>query len=88
VGSVLGELMDELGLSRKLREQNVLTSWEQVVGLQIARVAKPQKIENGVLVVSVASAAWRNELSIRRREIIGKINGKAGRAVVRDIRFR
>jgi hypothetical protein len=36
----------------------------------------------------VSSAPWRAELTMRRAEIIEKINGIAGTKVVREIRFR
>lgn len=77
-----------LGIDGALRKYGVITNWDEVVGEQIARVARPQRIENGVLYVSVASAPWRAELTLKRTEIIQKLNEAAGSAVVKDIRFR
>ncbi|HCV42253.1 MAG TPA: hypothetical protein DGH68_02125 [Bacteroidetes bacterium] len=86
--AALNDLVASLGISKKLREYNAITSWETVVGEQIARVAKPSRIDNGVLYVTVSSAPWRAELSMRRREIAEKMNAAAGKRVVQDIRFR
>ena len=86
--AALNDFTSSLGITKKLREYNVVTSWETLVGEQIAKVAKPQRVENGVLFVSVASAPWRAELTIRRREIIERINTGLGKKVVQDIRFR
>jgi len=36
----------------------------------------------------VESNVWANELSIRKGEIIKKINSKAGEEIINDIRFR
>jgi predicted nucleic acid-binding Zn ribbon protein len=77
-----------LGIDSALRTYGVITGWDEVVGEQIARVARPQRIENGVLYVSVASAPWRAELTMKRAEIMQKLNEAAGSAVVKDIRFR
>jgi predicted nucleic acid-binding Zn ribbon protein len=88
IGEGLGNLVRDLGLAKKLREYDVLTSWESIVGAQIASVATPQRLENGVLLVSVASAPWRTELTMRRRELAARINQKAGATVVNEIRFR
>jgi predicted nucleic acid-binding Zn ribbon protein len=77
-----------LGITRKLREVGVITHWDRLVGEQIAKVTRPQRMENGVLHVTVSSAPWRAELTMRRAEIIEKINGIAGTKVVREIRFR
>jgi len=86
--TALNEFAASVGITKKLREYNVLTSWETIVGEQIAKVSKPQRIENGILHVAVGSAPWRAELSMRRREMIEKINTAVGKKVVREIRFR
>ncbi len=80
--------MVALGIDGALRKYRVITGWDEVVGEQIARVARPQRIENGVLFVSVSSAPWRAELTMKRTEIIQKLNEAAGSGVVKDIRFR
>lgn len=80
--------MVALGIDGALRKYRVITEWDDVVGEQIARVARPQRIENGVLFVSVSSAPWRAELTLKRTEIIQKLNEAAGSGVVKDIRFR
>jgi predicted nucleic acid-binding Zn ribbon protein len=84
----LHELASQLGIQRTLKQYGVITSWEEIVGEQIARVAAPQRIDNGTLYVTVSTAPWRAELSMRRREIIQKVNQHAGAEVIRDIRFR
>lgn len=86
--AALGELTASLGITRKLREYSIITSWKELVGEQIARVAKPQRVENGVLLVTVESAPWRAELTMRRREIVAKINAATGKKAIVDIRFR
>lgn len=88
LNAALTDLVASLGITKKLREYNAITSWEVIVGEQISRVAKPQRIDNGVLYVAVSSAPWRAELSMRRREIAEKINAAVGKRVVQDIRFR
>ncbi len=87
-GEALRDLASRLGIEGKLSQYSVITSWEEVVGEQIARVAVPQRVDNGTLLVSVASAPWRAELSLRRQEILRKVNAHAGGEVIRDIRFR
>jgi len=84
----LKDFASSVGISRKLREYNIVTSWDNIVGTQIGRVAKPQRIERGVLFVAVESAPWRAELSMRRREIVQRINESVGKKVILDIRFR
>ena len=87
-GQALGTLVRQLGITKTLRQYDVIMSWDAIVGEKIAKVAKAQRMENGTLFVSVASAPWRAELTIMRREIIEKINAAMGNKIVKDIRFR
>lgn len=86
--SALNNLVHDLGITRRLREYDVVTLWDKIVGEQIARVATAQRVDQHVLYVAVPSASWRAELTMRKREIIEKINHAVGHSVVRDIRFR
>lgn len=88
INAALGNLVQELGINKTLGEYTVITSWEKMVGERIAKVTRAQRIENGVLFVSVANAPWRAELTLRRQEILEKINSASGRQVVKEIRFR
>jgi predicted nucleic acid-binding Zn ribbon protein len=88
VAAALREFAEGIGIGQTLRRYGVMTSWEEIVGEQIARVARPERIEKGILFVSVATAPWRAELSMRRTEILRKVNEHAGTDVIREIRFR
>ena len=88
VAHAMGELFTRLGIHGTVQQYNALNAWASVVGEQIARVTTPQRIERGILFVAVASAPWRAELVMRKREIIGKMNQAAGASLIKDIRFR
>ena len=88
VGTAIRDLARHLGLEKNLEDYQVITSWADVVGEQIARVTQAQRMENGVLFVGVSTAPWRAELSMKRVEIMQKINAMLGKNVVKEIRFR
>jgi len=87
IGKALGELVEELGIQRKLKQYEAVTQWAEIVGQHIAKEAEPQKIEKGVLLVRVRTSVWRNELNMRKQEIIGKLNRAIGEEVIKDIKF-
>ncbi len=87
LNEALGELVERLGIGKKLHEYEAVTRWEEIVGEQIAKVSAPTRIDQGALIVKVSNGPWRNELTLRKEEIIGKINMTLGKDVVRDIRF-
>jgi len=87
LGEALEELVDKLGIKKKLQEYEAVERWEEIVGQQIGRVTSATGITKGVLFVRVRTGTWRNELTMRKREIIRKINLVLGEEIVTDIRF-
>ncbi|MBM3328935.1 MAG: DUF721 domain-containing protein [Calditrichaeota bacterium] len=87
VAGVLESLFEALGVQRRVREQAALKVWDDVVGAQIASVARPQGIENGVLTVKVKGAAWKNELTYLETGIRTRLNAALASDLVRTIKF-
>ena len=88
LGEALDELVDNLGIRKKLREQDVFEFWDKAVGGRIAEVARPTRMSKGILFVSVKSGVWRNELSMRKEEILARLNESVNEEIVKDIKFQ
>ncbi len=88
VQDVLGELVQELGIGPTLRAYDAVLLWEDVVGSHIAKVAVAEKISRGILTVRVSNSTWRYELTLRKKELIDKLNAALNEEIVKDIRFR
>ncbi|MBI3579942.1 MAG: DUF721 domain-containing protein [Ignavibacteriales bacterium] len=88
LGEAIEELVQSLGIKKKLHEYEAVLQWEQIVGEQIAKVATATRITKGVLFVKVKTGTWRNELTIRKPEIMKKINTTIGEEIVHDIKFQ
>ncbi len=86
--SAIEELVEHLGIKKKLLEYEAVTRWESIVGQQIARVTTATRIEKGVLFIKVKTSTWRNELVMRKQDIVVKLNGTIGGEVVKDIKFQ
>ena len=88
VGSAIQELVKSLGIQKKLQEYDAVVYWEQAVGERVAQMTKATRIVQGVLFVQVKTSTWRNELTLRKKEIIEKLNTTVGMKVVDDIKFQ
>jgi predicted nucleic acid-binding Zn ribbon protein len=88
VGQAIGELAQAFGIQSKLQQYEAVNQWGAVVGTRIAEQTEAIRIEKGVLVVRVKTAVWRNELNIRKQEIIEKLNRAVKTDAVKDIRFQ
>ena len=88
VRTALDELINSLGIQKKLREYDALVFWETVVGDHIAKVTTVKRITQGVLFVKVKTSTWRNELSLQKKNIVERLNATLGDQVVKDIKFQ
>lgn len=88
ISQAISELTQAFGIQSKLQQYEAVNQWAAVVGTRIAEQAEAVRIEKGVLVVRVKTAVWRNELNLRKQEIIERLNRAVKSDVVKDIRFQ
>jgi predicted nucleic acid-binding Zn ribbon protein len=88
VSEVLAKLLTKLGLQTRVREQEIISAWREVVGDFAAQHSTPVSLVEGVLYVRVLQPSMRYELeNTWRREILRKLKERFPKGV-RDIRFR
>ena len=79
--------LTKLGLSDVAKRVRISAAWSQAVGPEIACRTEPQSLHRGLLVVRSTSAAWQNELTFLKAEILAKLNAALGKeSAVRDLR--
>ena len=88
-GDLLPKLMQQLGLSERLRETEVLAAWKQIVGDFIAAHSAPITLRAGVLFVRVLQPSLHYQFEqISKAEILRKLKQRFGAKIIREIRFR
>lgn len=88
IGEALVKSLDDNGLTDQARLLRITLAWNQAVGPAVARRTLPHGFSRGVLFVGATSAAWQNELTYVKGDIIKKLNEVLGRTVVQDIRVQ
>ena len=88
VGGVILQYLREFGLETPLNEHRLLQAWDKVLGPAVSRYTKELRIYNQVLFVTITSAALRNELMMRRTELVSRLNAEAGAQVITQIGLR
>lgn len=88
VGGVILQYLREMGLETPLNEHRLIQAWDMVLGPAVSRYTKELRIYNQVLFVTVSSAALRNELMMRRSELVARLNAQAGAQVITQIVLR
>ena len=77
-----------MGLETPLNEHRLIRAWDKVLGPAVARYTRELRIYNQVLFVTISSAALRNELMMRRSELVIRLNAEAGAQVITQIVLR
>lgn len=88
IGSVLKDVIGKMGIQRKIDEARTVEAWAVLAGPQVNRVTESAWVRNDVLYVKVTSAAWRQELHLRRRQWCDRLNEQLKADLVREIVFR
>lgn len=88
LGEVIRAFLKSCRLEDKVRETRILSSWEHIMGKNIARYTSRLELKKGTLIIHLNSSTLRNELSMAKSKIIDMINAEAGEQVVDKIIFR
>lgn len=87
VGGALQRLMRQLGLEQHFRTYDALAHWSDIVGKQVAQVARPLRLDAETLWVAVKSHAWAQELNFQKGTILKRLNERAGEGRFKELRF-
>lgn len=86
-GSVLGQVLEGLGLTATLRGWRAVEEWPRVVGPRIAARTRAVSFHDGTLQVEVEGSAWLHEMGYLKRGLLARIHAVLGSGEVRDLRF-
>lgn len=88
LSEVIREYVKGTSIETKLKEVDVVQSWEELLGKTIAHYTRSVSLKNKTLYVEISSSVVKNELFMMREEIRRKINEKAGEEMVSKIIFK
>ncbi len=88
VGKVMRAALREFKLDKKAGDYEVILAWPEVVGEQVAEVTVAEALTRGILIVKVADSVWKYELSMRKREILHRLQRQFPDVVLKDIQWK
>ena len=87
LAAVLKKVLKNKGWEKKVREHRVFEIWEREVGGPIAENTMPKSVSRGVLFVIAKSSVWVQELTLKKPEILKRLNQRLGGELIKDIKF-
>jgi len=77
------------GISDEVRAERLVTEWAELVGPKIAQRTRPDRVDQRILWVEVASSAWLHELNLLRLQLLEGLITRLGEPrLFDDIKFR
>lgn len=87
LGDVVDKLMKAYRLDGKLKEIDVLSKWEDMMGRAVFLRTKNLYIKNKILYLELDSSVMREELQHGKTIIIQRVNETAGSEIIVDVWF-
>ena len=87
VKDLILQTMREQGLEMPLHQKRLVEAWPKIAGPVIARYTLNTYIYNQTLYVKLSNPALRAYLSMRRQELVRRLNAEVGEQVIADVRF-
>jgi predicted nucleic acid-binding Zn ribbon protein len=89
VREVLAQLAPKLGLESRLREEEIISAWAEIVGDFFARHSRPVRLHQGALMVNVLQPTVLYELDRQWKSLIlAKLKKRFSGKLIRELRFR
>lgn len=88
LADMLGQFMRTSTIGDRIKQTEVLTSWHELVGPEIAHVTQPVSVsEDGTLFAVARTHAWMHELTLMEADLLLAINRITGSRPIRKIRW-
>jgi hypothetical protein len=88
LSSLLPGFLRQLHFSEELTGELVIALWKSVVGETLAQNARPLRMRESTLVLTVSSETWKKELFSLRFEILKRLERLLGNSKVSSLELR
>jgi predicted nucleic acid-binding Zn ribbon protein len=85
-GSAIRRLVDERGWTAPVQAGAVLGRWDALVGVDLAAHCRPERLDDGELVLVAESTAWATQVRLLAPAVLARLASELGAGVVRSLR--
>lgn len=85
---LVNAFLQKNGMWYQYKQNVVLEKWDDIVGKEIAALARPYRAVKGNIFIEVKDSTWLYHLSFMKPQIIGKINKYIGDQYIKELYFK
>lgn len=87
LSEIMARVIRDSGMETPLLQKRLIDGWEVVAGNAIAKYTQQKYIKNQTLFIKLSNPALRQDLSMRRTDLVRKLNEHVGSFIISEIRF-
>ena len=84
----MGGVIKGLNHAGRLTEEEMLEVWREAAGDAASQHSRPVSFGKTTIVVNVDRSSWLYELTVNKKKILQKLDGKLKDKKIKDIRLR
>lgn len=85
---LLSKIVAQAGLAERMRLEDVLGAWREIVGDFLFQHSRPDSIQRGILTVRVLQPSVHHALSVERPRILKRLQERMGKTAIKDVRMK
>jgi len=87
LGDVLKNVISDIGKKKRFSEE-LKEAWEKAAGKKAAGHTRAVSLRKGRLAINVDDSGWLYDLTLKKKELLKKIEEKLKNKNIKEIRFR
>lgn len=88
VADLVAKIAAQSGMADRMRLEDVLSAWREIVGDFLFQHSRPDSIQRGVLMVRVLQPSVHHALAMERPRILKRLQERLKGAGIKDIRLK
>lgn len=88
MANVMSQLMARRGYAQQQSSADHEDAWREVVGTALAGQTRAGSVKRGVWEIFVGNSTIVQELTFRKKELLGKLAARLPQSKIRDLKFR
>ena len=88
VSDLVGKVVSQAGIGDRMKLEEVLSAWRDIVGDFLFQHSRPDSIQRGVLMVRVLQPTVHHALAMERPRILKRLQTLMKSAGIKDVRLK
>jgi hypothetical protein len=88
VADLVGKVVAQAGIGDRMKLEEVLAAWRDIVGDFLFQHSRPDSVQRGVLMVRVLQPTVHHALAMERPRILKRLQALLKHAGIKDVRLK